>query len=173
MVNWDAIGAVGESIGAIAVCITLIFLTIQLRQANGSRRTVAYQTYLSARTEWMQSQLQPEINSIFHAVAFHPAGSTREDLQKFHVAMHLAMTYFASAYQLWKDGLLSDEEWQSNLSMLAEYKGIQGFQLWWPATCNFYNDDFVEEVDGADLQSTGLERFLENIQLHESGAGGQ
>ena len=32
--NWDAIGAVAELIGAVAVLITLVFLTLQLRYAN-------------------------------------------------------------------------------------------------------------------------------------------
>ena len=32
--NWEAIGAIGELIGAIAVVITLVFLALQVRQRN-------------------------------------------------------------------------------------------------------------------------------------------
>ena len=32
--NWDALGAIAELIGAIAVLVTLVFLTLQLRYAN-------------------------------------------------------------------------------------------------------------------------------------------
>ena len=32
--NWDAIGAIGEIIGAIAVLITLVYLAFQVRQSN-------------------------------------------------------------------------------------------------------------------------------------------
>ena len=32
--NWDAIGAIGELIGAIAVFATLIYLAVQIRQSN-------------------------------------------------------------------------------------------------------------------------------------------
>ena len=167
--NWEAIGAIGESIGAIAVCVTLVFLTIQLRQANGSHRTVAYQTYLDARVQLLMSQLDPEINKVFHAVAFDPGAADQEELQKFHLAMHLAMTYFASAYELWQQGLLSQEEWESNLSMLSEYKGIRGFQLWWPATSNFYNDDFVKQIADAGVLSSGLERFVANVENQREG----
>ena len=35
--NWDAIGAVAESIGTVAVLITLVYLAIQLRTANKQR----------------------------------------------------------------------------------------------------------------------------------------
>ena len=32
--NWDAIGAVGEVVGAITVLVTLIYLARQVRQSN-------------------------------------------------------------------------------------------------------------------------------------------
>ncbi len=32
--NWDALGAIGELIGAVAVLLTLIYLAIQSRQNN-------------------------------------------------------------------------------------------------------------------------------------------
>ena len=38
--NWDAIGALSESVGAIAVFITLLYLAIQIRaQTKESRLT--------------------------------------------------------------------------------------------------------------------------------------
>ena len=32
--NWDAIGAVGEIVGALAVVISVIYLAVQIRQTN-------------------------------------------------------------------------------------------------------------------------------------------
>lgn len=37
--NWDAIGAIGETVGALAVLITLIYLASQIRQSNRIGRT--------------------------------------------------------------------------------------------------------------------------------------
>lgn len=39
--NWDAISAIAESIGAIAVLITLVYLTIQVRVGNKQRELEA------------------------------------------------------------------------------------------------------------------------------------
>ena len=36
--NWDAIGAVGEVVGAIAVIATLVYLSLQIRQQNKSQQ---------------------------------------------------------------------------------------------------------------------------------------
>ena len=162
--NWEALGAVGETVGAIAVCITLIFLTVQLRQSNRAQKSTAYQTYLNARTEWLKSLQQPEVKNALMQGSFSPLDCSEDMLQSYQQIMHLSMTYFAGAYRLWKDGLLSDEEWQSNLSLVSEYKGTEGFELWWPAVNNFYNADFVQEIENSTAQSTGLERFLENVE---------
>ena len=39
--NWDAIGAVAESVGAIAVLIILVYLTIQVKLGNKQRELEA------------------------------------------------------------------------------------------------------------------------------------
>jgi len=49
LMNWEAIGAIGEIVGALAVVITLVFLTIQLRQntrsVDESRNATVSQLY--------------------------------------------------------------------------------------------------------------------------------
>jgi hypothetical protein len=39
--NWEAIGAVGEIVGAVAVILTLIYLAAQIRQNTNSVRAAA------------------------------------------------------------------------------------------------------------------------------------
>lgn len=39
--NWDAIGAVGEILGALAVVATLAYLAIQMKQNSASLRIAA------------------------------------------------------------------------------------------------------------------------------------
>ncbi|MBS05087.1 MAG: hypothetical protein CMQ24_20605 [Gammaproteobacteria bacterium] len=166
--DWEAIGAASENVAAVAVCVTLIFLTIQLRQSNKSQKTAAYQTYIDARTALQVSLLQPEANAALLGTSFAPLSRTNEQLQDYHQVLHLSMTYFAMAFRLWKDGLLSDDQWNAHLSILSEFNGTEGFRLWWPAVSNFYAPDFVEAVDWAELLTTGLERFIEAVEAARS-----
>ena len=39
--NWDAIGAIGETVGALAVFLTLIYLAIQIRQNTKAVKAAA------------------------------------------------------------------------------------------------------------------------------------
>jgi hypothetical protein len=162
-VTWDAIGAIGEIVGAAAVVVTLVFLTLQLRHSNQSQRSAAYQSYLSARSRFQESLLDSNVNQAFLTVSFAPAHASPEDLRNYHLAMHLCLTYFEAAFRLWREGLLSDEDWNSNLVMLGEFRGTPAFRFWWPAANPFFGSDFIEAVNNAPITETGLERFLKAV----------
>ncbi len=48
MINWEALGAVGEIVGATAVVATLIYLSVQLRQNTRSSELAATQAFFDA-----------------------------------------------------------------------------------------------------------------------------
>jgi hypothetical protein len=43
MINWDAIGAIGEIVGALGVMVTVGYLAIQVRQNTFASRAQTYQ----------------------------------------------------------------------------------------------------------------------------------
>ena len=45
--NWDAIAAVGELLGASAVLVTLIYLAIQIRQNTSAVATATYESTMT------------------------------------------------------------------------------------------------------------------------------
>ena len=49
--DWDAIGAVGEILGAIAVLVTLVYLANQIRQANDVARFSATKDIMNTYSE--------------------------------------------------------------------------------------------------------------------------
>jgi hypothetical protein len=50
-VNWEAIGAIGEVIGAIGVIVTLGYLAVQVRQGSHVVRSSARQAISTAQME--------------------------------------------------------------------------------------------------------------------------
>jgi len=48
--NWDAIGAIAEGVGSVAVVATLIYLAIQMRTANKQRELESFR-YVNVRFE--------------------------------------------------------------------------------------------------------------------------
>lgn len=83
--NWDAIGAIGELLGATAVLVTLVYLALQVRHARNDLRRSIQQSRTTAFRELMlertrNSELQ---NAIIKArKAFKPEMDSLEELQQ-------------------------------------------------------------------------------------------
>ena len=54
MVDWNAIGAIGEILGAVAVVITLLYLSKQIRQNSRSVQVAALSDTTSQWTHWSE-----------------------------------------------------------------------------------------------------------------------
>ncbi len=65
--NWDAIGAIGEATGAIAVLITLIYLAVQLRQNTEQAR----QANMIARAD-ISAQVRQRYDALWHQLSADP-----------------------------------------------------------------------------------------------------
>jgi hypothetical protein len=86
MLNWDAIGAIGELTAAVAVIGSLLFVGSQLRQAIFIEQANAQRDMLRQSSDFMSSTSKdPEL---FEAV--------RECLQEFNEAAPLARDRFNS-----------------------------------------------------------------------------
>jgi len=52
--NWDAVGAIGEIIGAIAVVVTLVYLATQVRHARREQQVAAIRANRIERREFFE-----------------------------------------------------------------------------------------------------------------------
>ena len=60
--NWDAIGAIGEIVGAGAVVISLVYLAVQIRFSARSARSEAVRTAIKEHQGYALLHLQPEMS---------------------------------------------------------------------------------------------------------------
>ncbi len=68
MLNWEAIGAVGEILGALVVVATLIYLAAQVRESRKATAADIYQTRAMSRAE---AELQIALNCpTYHEIHF-------------------------------------------------------------------------------------------------------
>jgi len=112
--NWDAIGAVGEIIGAAAVVVTLMYLSIQTRQAN-----------LLARASAMlqiQNQIATHRGSLAHDADLarillkveEGVGDELSELDLFRLQVRLqaTMSSFENIYVQYEAGVITREDFE-------------------------------------------------------------
>jgi len=62
--NWDAVGAIGEIVGAAVVVVTLAYLAIQVRHARDEARRALSQGRGEALRSLIEQQVDPKINAL-------------------------------------------------------------------------------------------------------------
>ena len=81
--QWDAIGAVGELIGALGVIASLVYLALQIRTSNRLARVEAFRAPTSVLNSMnAQYMLVPEFREAFPSVY---AGALRAEIDPQHL----------------------------------------------------------------------------------------
>ena len=137
--NWEAIGAVGEIIGALAVLATLILLLKQIRisntqakQANDlaradSQRDILKQVSDHARLTINKPDLQAEIRLCYKSWNNAPT-TAKWNFESWAAAYFYIVE---QAIYMHDDGLLSDETYQAMESAALRIVATPGGGEWW------------------------------------------
>ena len=64
--NWEAVGAVGESLGALGVIITLVYLASQIRTQNRESRIAAVNEWTNQWNQFLVSFAEhPDLSELW------------------------------------------------------------------------------------------------------------
>jgi len=116
VIDWEAVGAVGEIVGAVAVVLTLIYLTVQLRQ---NTKAVQHSTERGAFEDgqaWLYRMVEnPEIASLYRLGLMNEELSP-DNAMRFRFLMQLLFTHWHHARRHDVSGLVSVSDISSVLS---------------------------------------------------------
>ncbi len=134
--DWDAIGAISEIIGAIAIVITLIYLAVQIRQNTASVRAAGYQEWLAANLELNTAFADQAMSRLF--VLGNADSSNLSDESFISFAMwNLGVMQMAQATNyLYRSGSLDRELWEAEMNRAAGILSMPGVRQWWDAGGN-------------------------------------
>ena len=149
--NWDALGAIGELIGAVAVILTLLYLAAQIRQNTRSNQTAAIQMMSAQNAEWLTLLSQPggaaKLFYIESSVGLNELSD--EDSSRYvSLIIHMCRLY-DTQYHLYKLDAIPEELWASSLVSLRRTMESRAAQQSWMLTKDLFTTSFaclVEEV---------------------------
>lgn len=146
--NWEAIGAVGETVGALAVIASLIYLAIQVKHANSLGRSSARQAVSQMNIDTLGASLDPQVLSIASMKATAGDELSAEEYSNYIRWIWMRLRVLENAYYQHLAGLLDYNEWQGHSMHLITHLGpgsIAGSI--WETASRAYSKDFVAEVD--------------------------
>lgn len=143
--NWDAIGAVGEIIGALAVIASLLYLAIQIRQSNMYARMEARQRMIEHVSKELNAQmLDPDIT---YANVKEEALTETEQAKLSFFWINF-MRQRELEWYLYKDSAIDEDIYRSYHEVIPIHIGTERGKRWWSAVGRYaFNTDFVADVD--------------------------
>ncbi len=141
--NWDAIGAIGEIIGALAVLITLIYLAVQVRQAKHQLDLNSAQARaILVRDQMMPIATDPSLASIMLKAGHPPYGDfglNSEEAHRFGAWCHAWMQIEQGNHYLLPEGAHDD--------LLKVWLLLPAYAEFWEKNKGIYDKEFVERME--------------------------
>ena len=146
--NWDAIGATGEWIGALATIGTLFYLASQVRQNTKASRSSAYQAASSAISSWSQSMSSDPVLTENLFVAVNDPDAI-DDASRNQVGMQLNGLFrnYENLFYQWREGAIGDDVWEGWRAQATSIFWSPGVQRWWPTWRTFCHAEFREFLE--------------------------
>lgn len=127
--NWEAISAIGEITGAVAVLISLIYLALQIRQNTKMMRSTAKQQLAEASQNVIYITMEnPE--EWIKLQTGETASSPDQDA-KMSLLVRAIMRGFESQCYHYESGLLEDDEWQALKNTIIDITSRPGVNKYW------------------------------------------
>ena len=154
-INWDAVGATAEFVGALAVVVTLIYLATQIRQNNKLLSSGSRQALIANDATSLSAGLQ--FSDVFARYVNGDALSTEDQLRlSFMFALDLRNREFE--YFQYTHGLLDEETWLSYRQViLINHSSALGRKWWDEVGRGFVDPAFARQVD--ELLEVSAEDF--------------
>jgi hypothetical protein len=164
--NWDAIGAIAELIGALGVIGSLIYLAAQIRQNTQSLRASAYDSITASIAE-----LNKLIVSNAEVAAITDEGDqdrsrlSPDKRRRYYAFQSSRFRHYDNLHDQYRHDLLEESRWQPLQNALAYHLRKPGVLSSWEQYRPTLNVEFVEYVNalirnnqGAAYHGAGADR---------------
>ena len=148
--NWDAIGAIGEIIGASAVVISLFYLGMQIRVQNRETRLAAMHDISTAFRESYLAFNDSEIADIFVRGNTDFQSLTYTEKVRLFATVNPLVKVLEEAFWQHKQGRLDEEIWLPMARQFSFFLSAGSLQQAWIQRRSHYNEAFQEFVDGLE-----------------------
>ena len=146
--NWEAIGAIGEVIGAVAVLVTLVYLASQIRQNTKSLKATATQAIMSETSRTYSALASDEDMSRIYWSGLEDFWSLNQSERRRFA------TYMASTMKPWENiltqvriGAIEKEAMDGGRNELIRHFSQPGMRQWWVKGESAFNWELVEYVE--------------------------
>ena len=148
--NWDAIGAIGEIVGAVAVVVTLIYLSLQLRHYNKGLRSATFHTTMREFNQINISQLDPALAGLVDKGLADLDSLTELEKYQFGWIMRVYVNIWENMYQQYLEGACPESYWLPYAEQARTILDMPGGKIY--RAGNTLNEGLFTYLDGLSIK---------------------
>ncbi len=145
--NWEAIGAVGEILGAIAVFASLIYLATQIKAQIKQQRKSTIDSLTENWLSALETQTQPEVADVWTRGMFDFEALSLAEKAQFSSVVGRIFRISEGFFLSHEDGDIDDEQWEGQSAMVADITMHPGVVAAWNNRKHWYSKSFRDYVE--------------------------
>jgi hypothetical protein len=164
-VNWEAISAIGQIVGAFAVVISLIYVAREVRRNSRATQLAAMRSIHDAFNRWSQQLGQyPHLAEVYYRGIYDFESLQPTDFVRFSAFLHPAFRLLEEAYYLQAAGHLEKGVWQAWEAMARDFNAYPGVQAWWRLRSYWFSEEFANHVNQRQQTAKAPRLFREPME---------
>ena len=163
--NWDAIGAAAEIIGAAAVVISLVYLASQVRSQTVESKLAATRDLADKRADFMKILVTDDAAAEIWLKAIRDYESLKGvERMKASMLFHITMRGAEKEFLHIGTGHADDPYLESVNRVLSGTLSFPGLRKWWKTTGGGFNKTFQDHANEL-IAATEESRLSSNFDL--------
>jgi hypothetical protein len=164
--NWDAIGAIGEVVGAVGVIVSLLYLALQIRQNSNVVRSATRQAISTTQVELgfriaESSDLRASMAKLW-GLGDPPTAAQDTEIRNLFLYRTFWRAYENQCHQF-REGTFDADMWSGYREALRGMFILGDSRQVWEQSRAAFSPDFARFVDREILASSGTEKSEPDI----------
>ena len=154
----EQLANIAEVFGMLVVAITLIFLTVQLRQNTRAVRLSTFHSISEAfRTQYALIGGSELVAAVYMTGLTRPQELKDVTKMQFYALMHNQIRAYENAFYQQAEGALDARYWDGMQGQMLNTASLAGFTQYWSDRRGWYSESFQHHVD--DVLISGAKVF--------------
>jgi hypothetical protein len=150
MSTLQALGNLGEFVGAIGVVISLVYLARQMIQNTTSVRAASFNSMVQNSIRLLEHSFRDsEFAAFLHRAEVDPDSLTPAERVRWDAYMTAVYRHFGNLVYQHRVGALDDQMWDSYRSTLREHLRTPSWASWFDLHKGMFSTALVEQVEEA------------------------
>jgi hypothetical protein len=145
--NFSDLAAIGGFLGSVAVCGSLVYLALQVRQSDRNQRALMTQGIITRGTGIIMFMAQPLMSDLVARINAGETDFSSSEIIQLNLALRLLLADLQDAYVQRKNGLADETSFDSIRQISTQFLSFPVMRVLWLGARPTFPSEFAGVVD--------------------------